>query len=131
MADLNLIKDKLQSARRDLLDLTTRNRLISTSRSSSRSSRLEIEDDLAEEIFRILVKDRKAMQADPPVGAAAQPAQSPRFSYKDWCNNPEGIRGRHRLSGRRDQAVPTHGPERQRLSVPGRVWTALLQYRQE
>jgi hypothetical protein len=61
MADPNLIQNKLENARRDLLDLTTRNRLISTSRSSTRSGRLEIEDELAEEVFRILVQEKKAM----------------------------------------------------------------------
>ena len=61
MAEIKLIHDKLESARRALLDLTTRNRLISTSRSSTRSGRLEIVDELSEEVFRILVQDKKAM----------------------------------------------------------------------
>ena len=61
MADPNLIHNKLENARRDLLDLTTRNRLISMSRSSTRSGRLEIEDELAEQVFRILVQEKKAM----------------------------------------------------------------------
>jgi len=61
MTDANLIHSKLENARRDLLDLTTRNRLISTARSSTRSGRLEIEDELAEEVFRILVQEKKAM----------------------------------------------------------------------
>jgi len=51
----------LENARRELLDLSTRNRLISTSRSSTRSSRLEIVDELSEEVFRRLVTDQKSM----------------------------------------------------------------------
>ena len=61
MADIKLIQDRLESARRDLLDLTSRNRLISTSRSSTRSGRLEIVDELSEQVFRIVVQDTKAM----------------------------------------------------------------------
>ena len=41
----------LDNARRELLDLTTRNRLLSTSRGRTRSSRLEIVDELSEEVF--------------------------------------------------------------------------------
>jgi very-short-patch-repair endonuclease len=64
----NLIVDRLQSARRDLLDLGTRNRLISTPRSSSRSTRLEIADELSNEVFRQLFIDRKAMSFLPRPG---------------------------------------------------------------
>ena len=57
----NPIHRKLEASRRDLLDLTTRNRLISTARTSSRSGRLEIIGERLEEIFRILVVEGKAM----------------------------------------------------------------------
>ena len=55
------IHRKLETSRRDLLDLTTRNRLISTARTSTRSGRLEIIDERAEEVFRLLVREGKAM----------------------------------------------------------------------
>ncbi|MEW4530630.1 DUF3320 domain-containing protein [Maioricimonas sp. JC845] len=61
MTSENPIHRKLETSRRDLLDLTTRNRLISTQRSSTRSGRLEIVDERAEEVFRILVVDGDAM----------------------------------------------------------------------
>lgn len=65
----NLIVDRLESARRDLLDIGTRSRLISTPRSSGRSTRLEIADELSDEVFRLLVVDRKAMSFLPRPGA--------------------------------------------------------------
>jgi len=51
----------LENARRELLDLTTRNRLLSTARRDSRSSRLEVVDEISEQVFRTLVVDKKAM----------------------------------------------------------------------
>jgi len=51
----------LQNARRELLDPTTRNRLLSTPRTGTRSSRLEIVDELSEEVYRRLVVEKKAM----------------------------------------------------------------------
>ncbi len=49
------------SWRRDLLDLTARNRLLNTPRTNSRSGRLDIVDELSEEVFRLLVVEKKAM----------------------------------------------------------------------
>lgn len=65
MADPSLIRNKLEHARRELLDLTTRNRLINTSRSNTRSGRLDIVDERAEEVFRILVQEKRAMSFSP------------------------------------------------------------------
>jgi len=61
MADKKAIQSKLEKSRLDLLDLSARNRLINISRSSSRSGRLEIVDELADQIFRILVDGNKPM----------------------------------------------------------------------
>ncbi len=55
------VRRTLAKARRELLDLTTRNRLLNTSRSRARSSRLEIIDELSSEVFRRLVTDAKGM----------------------------------------------------------------------
>jgi very-short-patch-repair endonuclease/DNA polymerase III delta prime subunit len=52
---------RIQHARRELLDLSARNRLISTPRGSSPGRKIEIVDERSEEIFRILVRERKAM----------------------------------------------------------------------
>ena len=43
------------------MDLSNRNRLLNTPRHRRRSRALEIVDELSEEIFRILVSERKAM----------------------------------------------------------------------
>lgn len=51
----------LKNARQELLDLSARNRLLSTSRGSTRSSRLDIVDELSEAVFRHLVTEKKSM----------------------------------------------------------------------
>jgi very-short-patch-repair endonuclease len=50
----------LEVARQDLLDLSARNRLISTPRDTSRSKRLDIIDERSEEVFRLLVREKKS-----------------------------------------------------------------------
>lgn len=55
------IAQRLEIARRELLDLTGRNRLLNTQRSANRSTRLEIIDEISQEVFRHLVSDGKAM----------------------------------------------------------------------
>ena len=54
-----MANQQLEIARRDLLDLSARNRLINTRRSGSRSSRLEIVDELSDQVFGMLVQDGK------------------------------------------------------------------------
>lgn len=49
-------------ARKDLLDLTARNRLLNTPRSGIRSAQLEIVDELSEQVFQILVAKQKMMK---------------------------------------------------------------------
>ena len=61
MSSHTVLNAVLENARRELLDLTTRNRLLSTSRRDARSSRLEVVDELSEEVFRHLVIEKKAM----------------------------------------------------------------------
>lgn len=55
------IRDKLDAARRDLLDLTTRNRLLNTPRHRVRSRSIEIVDERPEHVFRILVREGRPM----------------------------------------------------------------------
>ena len=55
------IRGVLEKARLELLDLTTRNRLLNTRRTATRSGRLEIVRELSEEVFRILVSEKKAL----------------------------------------------------------------------
>lgn len=67
MPEQEVIQQKLEAARRELLDLTGRNRLLNTQRSSTRSSRLEIVDEKSQEVFRHLVGDGKAMSFLPGI----------------------------------------------------------------
>ncbi|MFT4559939.1 MAG: hypothetical protein ACI92S_005335, partial [Planctomycetaceae bacterium] len=55
------IDAQITRSRRELLDLTARNRLINTPLTRSRSSRLDITDELSSEIFRIVVQERREM----------------------------------------------------------------------
>ncbi|MDA1016564.1 MAG: DUF4011 domain-containing protein, partial [Planctomycetota bacterium] len=55
------IAEQIQRARRELLDLTARNRLLNTPLNRTRSSRLDIDDELTSEVFRILVQERREM----------------------------------------------------------------------
>ena len=57
---LDIIK-RIQDTRKDLLDLSTRNRLISTPRASTLGRKIEIVDERSEEVFRLLVRERKSM----------------------------------------------------------------------
>ena len=61
MATTETIHTRLESSRKDLLDLTARNRLISTPRGRSRTRSIEIVDERSDEIFRLLVRERKSM----------------------------------------------------------------------
>jgi very-short-patch-repair endonuclease len=61
----------LQKAREELLDLSARNRLINTPRDPARGKKLDIVDERSEDVFRLLVRERKAMsflpgKEDPP-----------------------------------------------------------------
>jgi very-short-patch-repair endonuclease/DNA polymerase III delta prime subunit len=58
---------RIQATRRELLDLSARNRLISTPRGTARGRKVEIADERSEEVFRLLVRERKAMSFLPGV----------------------------------------------------------------
>ena len=55
------IKKKLDIARKELLDLSNRNRLLNTPRYKDRSRYIEIVDETSEKVFNKLVLERKAM----------------------------------------------------------------------
>ena len=58
---------KLEAARRELLDLSGRNRLLNTPRRRTRTSRLDIVDERSEEVFRHLVSAGRAMSFLPSI----------------------------------------------------------------
>ncbi|CAN5764844.1 hypothetical protein BH23PLA1_BH23PLA1_06840 [soil metagenome] len=55
------LSNRIEAARRDLLDLSARNRLINTPRGSSRGRKIEIVEERAENVFRLLVREQKAL----------------------------------------------------------------------
>jgi Protein of unknown function (DUF4011) len=61
MSNSSSIDRVFHRARQELLDLSARNRLISTPRDSSRSKRLEVVDELSEQVFRLLVVECKSL----------------------------------------------------------------------
>ncbi len=58
--ELGLLQEKLERARTELLDLSTRNRLINTPR-GTKVKQVEIIDELSAEVFRLLVAEGKVM----------------------------------------------------------------------
>ena len=67
----------IDAARRDLLELSTRNRLLATPRDQDRGLSLEIKDELSDEIFRMMVTEAKPMRFEQGVVVAQAPtAQS-------------------------------------------------------
>ena len=55
------IRECLERERKELLDLGRRNRLLNTPRHKSRTKTIEVIDELSDQIFKILHKDRKEM----------------------------------------------------------------------
>lgn len=56
------ILESLERARRELLDLSTRNRLPSAPVNSSSARVIQVQDELAAEVFRLLVRERKTVR---------------------------------------------------------------------
>jgi len=71
----NLIAERLEGARRDLLDLSLRNTLLNYR--VLRSKGIEIVDELPEEVFRLLVTDTKTMSFLPIPDEEAQEVEAP------------------------------------------------------
>lgn len=55
---------QLELARRDLLELSTQNRLINTKRDQGRGSAIEVKDELSSHVLELLVKQQQSMQFD-------------------------------------------------------------------
>lgn len=55
------VEDKIERARTELLDLSARNRLLNVPRFSKSAKTVDIIDEKAAEVFRILVTEGKAM----------------------------------------------------------------------
>lgn len=61
MPSANTLLDTLDVARRELLDVSTRNRLVNTSRTTSRSTRLEIVGESSLDVYEQLVTNGRSM----------------------------------------------------------------------
>jgi len=100
MSSHTVLNAVLENARRELLDLTTRNRLLNTSRRDARSSRLEVVDELSEEVFRHLVIEKKAMSflpvADDEPADGADDGPGLLFQPGDQDPIENGTAARHR-----------------------------------
>ena len=60
--DSNVVK-RIQQSRRELLDLSARNRLINTPRESSHGRKIEVVDERSEEVFRLLLSGERIMSS--------------------------------------------------------------------
>jgi len=78
---------RLDAARRNLLDLSLRNRLINTPRGAGRSSSLEIVQELSDEVFRHLVAEQKQM-IFLPASKESDKQDHARFE-ENWFEQPE------------------------------------------
>lgn len=59
--DTGVVRKKLEEARRELLETSTRSRLLSTPLGSSRAKLIEVVHEQAESVFSVLVREGKAM----------------------------------------------------------------------
>jgi very-short-patch-repair endonuclease len=93
LIESDLIK-RIQGTRRELLDLSARNRLINTPRESSRGRKIEIVDERSEDVFRLLVTDRKAMSflpgRDETETGTVDEADAPRLAQPEEPAADEG-----------------------------------------
>lgn len=71
MAGSDPLLKQLELARRDLLELSTQNRLLHTERDQARGLSLEVKDELSEEVYRILVTENRPMRFEQGVEVEA------------------------------------------------------------
>jgi hypothetical protein len=81
------LKAKLEQARRNLLDLSTRNRLISMPRRQKRAKIIEITDQLPDEVFRILVSEEQPMGFLPVAEEGEETAEKGDFFAQPGSDN--------------------------------------------
>ena len=75
MPEPNVIRSRLDAARRELLDLTTRNRLLSTPRHRARTRTIEVVRERSAEVFLALIDERRVIGFLP--GEARRPLTDP------------------------------------------------------
>ena len=107
------IARRLDAARQDLLELSTRNRLLSTPRHAKRARALEVVDEKSDELYRLLVEGHASLTfleaSDEALAEQAEKEPPPK----------PGQRGGQR-EGRSPSTTGTRGPPRWNRAVRGR-----------
>ena len=106
MTEDPVVHSILETSRRELLDLSTRNRLLNTPRTLTRSGRLEIVDEKSAEVFRRLVVDLKPMSflAIPDDHSVENPEQSSNLFLQP---DEDGTEGNGQAARHRDDKLQT------------------------
>ena len=89
MSSSILLDEKLETIRKELLDLSNRNRLLNTPRNATRSGYLEIVDELSQEVFRTLVAEKRAMSFLPQALVGAAPTETATSDQQLLLAQPE------------------------------------------
>jgi Protein of unknown function (DUF4011) len=97
-AELLRIEAKLETARKELLETTTRTRLLSTPLGSTRAKLVEITDELVEQVFNTLVRNTGSMSFLPAPEGGEESADAPSLLLQpeDEEADENGIAARHR-----------------------------------
>ncbi len=96
------IRDRLEQARRELLDLSTRNRLLAVPLASRTARVVEIVDERAGEVFRLLSAERKALSFTP----APEPSKSTRIQAPPDLPRPQADSPEPEDTAPEDTALP-------------------------
>jgi very-short-patch-repair endonuclease len=107
-AELRRLKGKLEAARKELLETTTRTRLLHTPLGSSRAKIIEIKDELAEQVFGALVREgtRMTFLAAPDNAEETEDGTVLLRQPEDDEVNEDGVARRHR-DARLQTALPS------------------------
>ncbi len=126
-----MIRERLEKERKELLDLSTRTRLLNVPRRLTRVKTVEVIDELADEVFRILVQEKAPMSFLPAKeeavrasleGVELSPEQYSWLAQPDEDDASSGDVARRHLDNRLQNHFPStrllsavHGAPRLRL----------------
>jgi hypothetical protein len=104
------IADKLDRARMELLDLSTRNRLLNMPRSAKAGRSLEIVDEKSAEVFRLLIREGKVFSFVAGKARAGEGEAEPEGDEISDLAQPEETMSR--MSAACSAGIPTRGCRR-------------------
>ena len=87
-----MIRERLEKERKELLDLSTRTRLLDVPRRLTRVKTVEVVDELADEVFRILAQNKTPMSFLPATDEAMRAAldgEEPSPEQFSWLAQPD------------------------------------------